>query len=322
MFQIFTDAAAMAAVAGCVLAVSRAGTLRAAGNALTENGAHRADAPAVRGAGDCVRSDPAPGGGLQDTGGAAEEKARGRAGRGGPGGSAETLSRLADGQGRAPGEDCPETLAAVHRLGSALSEAGRHAEARVAFGKAVKGRRRVLGPANPLTIESETALVGTLEELDGLGALLEKREVLEWLSDSLLKAGGESDPAALLTLAALGFVTLGTGDCEAARDAFSRAAVLTRAAFGPASPEALRADENLALALYRTGDAEGCVALLGKVSAAWAASPQADAEEVLRTGGLLSSILSLLGRTEEAEAAMERAELAVSAGPEDVAGRA
>jgi tetratricopeptide (TPR) repeat protein len=317
VFQNIAECLVIITVVACVLSVTRARRLKSDGAGTSAEVRPRGFPEEIP-----PMLEAVPANGPEAASTTREAKARAGAGPGDPAAAPELLARLALRQERELGPDDPATLRTFHRLGTVLMETGRFAESRDAFGKAALGRRKTLGPDDASTIASESGLLAALGELDTLADLKARRAVLGEISGSLLRVGGGKNPAALLALTALGYSMIGLEDYAAARNTLSRSARLCEMAFGPLHAMTLEAKEACALAVFGLGDAEGAAELLRQVSASRDMCPETDARDLMQTAGLLASVLAHLGRAEEAEEAVVRAEGIVSADSGNVAGRA
>jgi tetratricopeptide (TPR) repeat protein len=152
------------------------------------------------------------------------------------------------------GDDHPETLDSVDRLGRALWVCGDYGGARELAERAVEGRRRALGEEHPDTLQSMEFLAIVMADL---GDTAGGRRLLEQLIEPSERVLGPDDRSTLRTVQGLAWSMYLDGEFERARAVGEELVERQRRALGPDHVETLQSEGNLALCVWALGDLAG-----------------------------------------------------------------
>lgn len=194
------------------------------------------------------------------------------------------------------GKDHPTTLAAMHDLGSMLTDRGKHEEAEQLLHALVETQRRVFGPGDARTLRSLNNLA---YDIDWQGRVAEAAELYAQALEGERRVLGSQNVDTLRTMNNLAIASQTLGKSAEAERLFQEVIEGRTALFGAKHPETLQAKMNLAQQIVDTGRlAEGEALLRGIRDEITAALGPGHPLAISATGNL-ASVVGTLGRKEE-----------------------
>ncbi|KDO11276.1 hypothetical protein DV26_08340, partial [Amycolatopsis mediterranei] len=149
------------------------------------------------------------------------------------------------------GEDHSSTLSVASSLAVALSELGKHQQARELHEDVLTRRKRVLGDDHPDTLNSASNLAVDLSKLGKYG---QARELSEDTLARYKRVFGDDHPGTLMIVNDLAIHLRTLGEYQQARELHEDTFTRRRRVLGDDHPSTLTSANNLALALNKLGE--------------------------------------------------------------------